>query len=435
MNRFTQFCLTALASSLLLLNTIACSTQPARHTQTAATTHSTANTTTAQSTQTSTRQAQGTVYTPYYLALTDADKVLYNLIHNAVQSHKKSITIEGERESEDWNRIIEAVYYDHPELISFKDDLDITLYTDEDGSNPVTELGFFYNDLAKNIEDNQRKFVSAANLIIQEAQKFSTPELQIKYVHDTFINTIRYDLNSPNNQSAYSALVSRSTVCAGYAHAFKYIMDQLGIQAMTVSGIADTTAPNQEHSWNIVVLNGKTYNIDITSDIFSPDEDFGNTRAVPKYTYFNRTDAFLKSDNFQRESESDRTLVQLPSCVSQDASFDKLFNDSEIIDSFASSFPIHNQIVKSLNDYYNVVYENLKTTDPKSKSISLDLFFLVNSETTFNQIDQHGQDIDQFANIDKLLMQRLNGYEVSFGISAVKVSEFHYLCRVDLDIN
>ena len=50
-----------------------------------------------------------------------------------------------------------------------------------------------------------------------------------KFVHDALIDKISYNLGAEMNQSAYSTLVNGQTVCAGYARAFQYLLQQLGI--------------------------------------------------------------------------------------------------------------------------------------------------------------------------------------------------------------
>ncbi len=99
------------------------------------------------------------------------------------------------------------------------------------------------------------------------------------------------------NQSAYSALVNGQTVCAGYARAFQYILQQLGIPCYYCTGFA-----GESHAWNIVMLDGEFYNVDTTWD------DMG----IGTYDYFNKTDKDY-ADNHIRQELS----VYLPPCNGQ----------------------------------------------------------------------------------------------------------------------
>ena len=56
-------------------------------------------------------------------------------------------------------------------------------------------------------------------------------------------------------------------VCEGYARAFKYIMDGLGIPCVLVSGTAtNSSGLTESHAWNYVYLNYQWYAIDVTWD-------------------------------------------------------------------------------------------------------------------------------------------------------------------------
>ena len=99
------------------------------------------------------------------------------------------------------------------------------------------------------------------------------------------------------NQSAYSALVNDSTVCAGYARAFQYLMQQLGVPCYYCTGYA-----GENHAWNIIKLNDGFYNVDTTWD------DTGSGT----YDYFNKTDSDYASSHIRKELS-----VYLPPCNGQ----------------------------------------------------------------------------------------------------------------------
>ena len=80
-------------------------------------------------------------------------------------------------------------------------------------------------------------------------------------MHDTLAERITYDLSAEMSQSAYSALVNGRTVCAGYARAFQYIMQRLGIPCYYCTGYA-----GESHAWNIVGMEDGYYNVDVTWD-------------------------------------------------------------------------------------------------------------------------------------------------------------------------
>lgn len=106
-------------------------------------------------------------------------------------------------------------------------------------------------------------------------------------------------------RSVYGALVQKRAVCAGYARAYNYLMQHLGIESMYVRG--DCTGEGR-HGWNIVKLEGEYYHVDVTwgdnsnTDPSKHDEGFG-------YHYFCVTDKdILRSRTIDSEPA-------MPSCT------------------------------------------------------------------------------------------------------------------------
>ena len=64
------------------------------------------------------------------------------------------------------------------------------------------------------------------------------------HAHDWIINNLDYEQNITNNNvyNLYGALIEKSAVCEGYAETLKYILDEVDIPCVLVSG----TATNSE---------------------------------------------------------------------------------------------------------------------------------------------------------------------------------------------
>lgn len=111
---------------------------------------------------------------------------------------------------------------------------------------------------------------------------------KIKTVHDYLIETIDYDstISEDNIYDIYGALVKRKCVCEGYAKAFQYIMNQIGIENTIVIGTGtNSKSQTENHAWNYVKLNGNWYAIDVTWDdpIITGG---GKLTSKSKYEYF-----------------------------------------------------------------------------------------------------------------------------------------------------
>lgn len=231
-----------------------------------------------------------TDYYPYYGMLSQNEQTLYKQIYANASALSIAFIPDIEISKDKINTIIEAVYYDHPELF-YLDNSYSYKYT---SSGNVAQITLEYTFTSNTIDDANIEFNSSANKIINEALKLSTDYQKEKYVHDTLLEMITYNKNADLNQSAYSALVNNSSVCAGYTKAFQYIMTKLNIPTFYVTGDADGS-----HAWNIIKLDDGYYNVDLTWD----DSELSN------YKYFNISDKIL-SKSHTRTSLS----IYLPEC-------------------------------------------------------------------------------------------------------------------------
>lgn len=120
---------------------------------------------------------------------------------------------------------------------------------------------------------NSREEVEAALLQVETIKNRVKSTLQgsdyskMKALHDWMIDNMEYDLNAPNRASVYGALVEKRGVCESYARTFKYIIDELGIGNVLITGTStNNNGVTEDHMWNYVQLNGNWYAIDVTWD-------------------------------------------------------------------------------------------------------------------------------------------------------------------------
>lgn len=231
-----------------------------------------------------------TLIYPYYDMLNETGKALYRQIHanaNALTDAFRPVT---DANANELKNAFTAVCNDHPELFWLN-----TAYSYKYAPNgKIAEIDLSFNYTAQSIDDSKAAFEEAANEIIYGSRGVGDAYQQEVYVHDALVKKITYDINAPINQSAYSALVSNRTVCAGYARAFQYIMQQLGIPCYYCSGFA-----GQNHAWNIIKLDDDFYNVDVTWDDTTP----------ATYDYFNCSDADYASTHVRKDLS-----VYLPPC-------------------------------------------------------------------------------------------------------------------------
>jgi len=114
---------------------------------------------------------------------------------------------------------------------------------------------------------------------------------KIKAIHDYLILNCAYDYDSyiagsisPESRLSYGALCNQSAVCQGYAAAFNLLCDRVGIRSVGVSGFAPGS--EDEHAWNMLLLDGQIYYIDVTHDDPVPDQ-----KGRISYKYYYLTEA------------------------------------------------------------------------------------------------------------------------------------------------
>ncbi len=88
-----------------------------------------------------------------------------------------------------------------------------------------------------------------------------------KILHDRVAQSVEYGY-TPNDQTAYGALVEGRAVCAGYARAYQLLMSKMGIPVWIVRGqsVNPTTGNPENHAWNMAKLDGEWYYTDVTWD-------------------------------------------------------------------------------------------------------------------------------------------------------------------------
>ena len=94
-------------------------------------------------------------------------------------------------------------------------------------------------------------------------------EKKIKNIHDYLVDNLTYDqtLSGANIYNLYGALVNKSCVCEGYAKAFKYLLDEAGIENVIVIGTGtNSKGETENHAWNYVAISGNWYAVDVTWD-------------------------------------------------------------------------------------------------------------------------------------------------------------------------
>ncbi|MDE7476673.1 MAG: InlB B-repeat-containing protein, partial [Lachnospiraceae bacterium] len=199
--------------------------------------------------------------------LTEGDMdELSDILYTALKNKDASIDIRNYKfnynSTEDRNQLLMlyyAVVNDHPDLYYVRTGYGVSYLT---SSKTITKISpNYHNNIDEDaFEEGVEKAKSVVSDDMDDLQKAIA-------VHDYIVLNCEYDKERlangtmPNESySAYGALANQIAVCQGYALAYKYLMNEYGIDCYIV------TSDKMNHAWNIVKINDALYQIDLTWD-------------------------------------------------------------------------------------------------------------------------------------------------------------------------
>ena len=242
----------------------------------------------------------------------------YDTIYQGLLKGSRSIKISVPITAKELDLILYYIRYDRPELIW----IDLTYNYFYNNYGNITEIQMDYNSLVNDIAGNTSALENSVSKVIDAMSKLPNDIERAKYAHDYLTHTIDY-VENDLDQVAYSALVQKKTVCAGYSQAFTYLMQRSGIQCAVADGYA-----GEAHAWCKLILDGECYAMDVTWD--DPE---GNPPNYYYYDYFNITDRKMSSDH-QLSSISSG----LPTANGTKASFDNYFGGNKYGTDFGDGY-------------------------------------------------------------------------------------------------
>lgn len=179
--------------------------------------------------------------------------VVSEMIDMNTQIDVTSYNIKTNRFSELWNYFISAsIQQEHPELF-YLSGCQISLEQDTVTNIFPEYLSESYIKEAQNQITNELENIKS--LLSDDMSDFE----KILVVHDYIVNNYSYD-TTYKSRTLDTMVLQKTGVCQGYTYLFKYVMDNIGIDCVTVP------SDENNHIWNKVKINGEWYNIDLTSD-------------------------------------------------------------------------------------------------------------------------------------------------------------------------
>lgn len=250
----------------------------------------------------------------YYNNLNNKAKKYYSMIYDASLNDEDNFTYYFKYNETDLYDAILAFEKDYP-LYSYWNVASNTMIKLFKTSTTM-KLNDEYDLLKENVDNIENK----AKQIVAEC--LSDNQYQtILNVHDYLIDNISYNADASNAHNLIGPLLDGECVCEGYAIAFKYLMDLLDYDCITVIG--DIISSGEHHAWNLIQIDNLWYAVDVTWD----DGDIGS------YVYFLADDEIIdfdhsKDDKYDYPKCNDNSLFLIDDAymISKDGNKDEIKN-------------------------------------------------------------------------------------------------------------
>lgn len=168
---------------------------------------------------------------------------------------------------------------------------------------------------------NASEWQSGANAALAVVNESMSDLQKAIALHDYLAVNCEYDKENLEANTlpqevftTYGVFANRSAVCQGYALAYKYLLNQVGIECHMV------TSDAMNHAWNLIKLDGQYYQVDVTWD--DPTWDLVG-RAQHKYMFC--SDATFQDENHKHHDWSVTEGSSVVNYQATDTRYDNAF--------------------------------------------------------------------------------------------------------------
>ena len=160
-----------------------------------------------------------------------------------------------------FQELANLIYNESPELFRIAE-LVLTYYPS--GSMVALKPTYHFSTSAE-FQQYYNNFIDVSENMLKGVK--NNPDLtdveKALILHDRLALQCEYNSENPDDPSAhtiYGVFCLGTAVCQGYAYAYDYLLEQVGIEAEYCS------SDSLYHAWNIVYINNTPYHVDVTWD-------------------------------------------------------------------------------------------------------------------------------------------------------------------------
>ena len=183
---------------------------------------------------------------------------LNKLIIDAIIQQLPSIILPRHTTYNNVRRAIRDFMRSHPEIFWFSHQ-----YIFDETSS---KLHLKYNFTVQKREFYTKQIDNAVRYLFQPEHLANLSDIEkVAYVYKWIAQNTTYNEYSSFNQSIYSVLINRNSVCTGYAKTAQYLLGLIGVESQLIFGKFNLDASlNGRHAWNIVKIDNEWYHVDFS---------------------------------------------------------------------------------------------------------------------------------------------------------------------------
>lgn len=189
-----------------------------------------------------------------FFLLDPKQQCFYEIVREAIAKHEQWIPIKGLTVSE-VNSVLKAVLTDTPDFFWFEGKWSME---NLEGKGYLVPKYTF--DTSASYEIRQQLDNICKDFCMTISSNKSTYEI-LRVAYDWLITNVQYGVSQSNGQTIYDALIARKAVCKGLSKGLQYLLKQINCFSTLKEGTLDGVT---KHIWNIVEINNKYYNVDVS---------------------------------------------------------------------------------------------------------------------------------------------------------------------------
>ena len=228
----------------------------------------------------------------YRNCLPSAHAAIYDAIYDGLCSWKEEIPVPSGASFSEVADIYTMVIRDHPMLFHVRSSTvrgavgrTITVYPD-------------YVMTPARFAEAERQVSGFLTRCKKQTAEYNAFE-KARILHDSMVrHIVYYGIHEDKSHSVLGAILDRKGVCESIAKAYKLTCDVCLVPCIVVFGDGSESdgrnAPEENHAWNMVQLDGKWFNVDATNDAVL--SEYAETGSI-RYDYFCRSDRVIAGDH------------------------------------------------------------------------------------------------------------------------------------------